>query len=208
MSFAQHLQRTSAVLAVTALVACRTMSADRGPLRAGDDVIARERIERQVRDDDGAPPPPPVDTLSMIRLSTVPAAAAPGAAARATPAPRALGLRARYYLREDGTRGWIAFPQELQPTGVTVDSAARVVIRDGRIGGAGTITLRDERGTLVLDLATLRGAGSEIGGSCGPRQPGRGACATLVFEGASYIPANGAARTERVALEIGADPPG
>ncbi|HYD51524.1 MAG TPA: hypothetical protein VEA99_02810, partial [Gemmatimonadaceae bacterium] len=153
---------------------------------------------------------PPVDTLSTLFLSA-PAAddttGVPGAALRA-PTTRRLGIRARYYLREDGKRGWIAFPAALQPTGVTVDSTARIIIRDGRMGGAGTITVRDERGTLAIDLSRhLRGAGSEIRGSCGGARPGRGACATLVFEGVPYTPANGPPRTERIELAIGAPSP-
>jgi hypothetical protein len=190
------------LLVLAGVTACRTSAMERGPMLEGDERIIRETIAPALIGEPGEPPPPPIDTLSSLRVAPMGAAlVAPGDTASAAPAA---GIRARYYLREDGKRGWIAFPQSIQPAGVTVDSAARIIIRDGRMGGAGTITVRDARGTLVIDLGKhLRGAGSEIRGSCGARRPGRGACATLVFEGVAFTPASGAPRTERLELEIG-----
>ena len=184
--------------ALLLLLACRT-SFDPGPLRAGDERLALHRAAI-VQPSDAAPPPPPVDTLALLRLRPVGGAA--------SSAGRALGVRARYHMAADGRRGWIAFPQERQPTGVTADPAARIVIHDGRIGGVGTLTLRDERGTLVIDLGRhLRGEGSEIRGGCRGASPTHGACATLAFDGVPYAPASGAARDERFQLMIGAPSP-
>jgi hypothetical protein len=196
--------------ALILLQGCRASAAERGPLLPGDEELARERIESNIIQD-GEPPPPPIDTLASLRLAPSAAVASvvdPNApAVPTTTVTPTTGIRARYYLREDGKRGWISFPRELQPAGVTVDSAARIIIRDGKIGGAGMIIVRDSRGTLTIDLSQhLRGIGTEISGRCGPPRPGRGSCATLVFDGVPFTPVNGPPSTQRVQLDIGVSP--
>ncbi|HYD53461.1 MAG TPA: hypothetical protein VEA99_12570 [Gemmatimonadaceae bacterium] len=173
------------------VVACRPKF-DRGPLQPGDSALATERIQPILDPDSPSdPPPPPVDTLSQMQIGGVQADLSD------------IVVRVRYYLDEKGTRGWVDFPQDNQPPGVTVDSAARIIIHRQSIGGVGTLQIRGAAGTVDVDLTKVSGPGTVIAGRCKKDQRRAGACATIMFKELQWTPTGGQPQTERGSLEIG-----
>lgn len=202
-------------------IACRASQRDDGPLRAGDTALATESIQSFMSPGDGEPPPPPIDTLSELRIETTALDSAVAdttktdttktdttatAAALTTTTSTdtvAMTLRVRYYLDEAGEHGWIAFPRDNQPPGVTVDSAARIIIHGQKIGGTGAIQITTAQGRVDIDLGQVGGAGTAIAGRCKRDERQVGACASVAFKGVRFTPSGGQASDRPAKLEVG-----
>ena len=113
-------------------------------------------------------------------------------------------VRVRYYLDDNGERGWIAFPPGNQPPGVSIDSTTRIIIHGKKIGGAGVIRISTASGTIDVDLGRhITGDGTVIAGKCKKDESQVGACATVSFNGIQYTPAGGQPSTRTAKLEVG-----
>ena len=144
---------------------------------------------------DGEPPPPPIDTLSradgaMTESASLSDGSAQAAALSSASISFSILHRATFTSDLEGTMGWMSWGKAEQPKGTTLEGYAEVYYRQNYLAGKGAVKITDARGTLYIDFGKhLDVRNGSVSTSC--RAEKGGACATLYYRGATYVPRDG-----------------